>query len=112
GVASRRPRLRAPRSRDIMRPRHITTLRRESSMRTRKSNRDSGPTLELRPSAITHGDLLQIAGAGWPLDAIMLSIGHSERFPDRVLVGSIWERQLVPAADGTFLVELSTDTMQ
>src|SRR4030095_10004241 len=61
---------------------------------------------------ITHGDLLQIAGAGWPLDAIMLSIGHSDRFPARVLVGSIWERQLVPAADGTFLVELSTDTMQ
>lgn len=81
-------------------------------MRIRKDNRDSRPTLELRPGAVTHGDLLQIAGAGWPLDAIILSIGQSERFPDSVVVGSIWERRLVPAADGTFLIELSTETMQ
>jgi hypothetical protein len=81
-------------------------------MRPRKSNRDSGPTLELRPGAVTQGDLLQIAGGGWPVDAITLSMGQSEHFPDHVIVGSIWERRLVPAADGTFLVELSTETMQ
>lgn len=80
-------------------------------MYKRNDTSDSRPTLELRPSVLVHGDTLQIAGAGWPLDAIVITFGRQERAPDRVLAGSLYDGLLVPSGDGTFLVEYSTGTL-
>lgn len=78
-----------------------------------KRNDASGsrPTLELRPSVVVHGNTVQVAGAGWPLDAIVITFEKEERAPDRVLSGSLYDGLVVPSADGTFLVEYSTETL-
>ena len=81
-------------------------------MTTKRGGRRSRPSLELRPGSLVQGDLLQIAGAGWPLDAIVVTIGGKERKPDRIVAGSWWEASLVPGADGSFLIELATDALK
>jgi hypothetical protein len=81
-------------------------------MHEKSKSRGSRPSLELHPNVITHGDVLQIAGANWPLDAIAIIIGDVERKPDRIVAGSQWNALLVPAPDGTFLVELATDALK
>ena len=81
-------------------------------MTTKRRGRRSRPTLELRPGSLVQGDLLQIAGAGWPLDAIVVTIGTKERKPDRIVAGSWWDASLVPRPDGSFLIELATQGLK
>lgn len=75
----------------------------------RKGQVTEAVQLEVRPAEVQRGSVVQIAGSGWPPDAVRLLMNKEPVRIARVLRGTIWNGLVVPDVDGQWIAEVSTE---
>jgi hypothetical protein len=70
------------------------------------------PTLQILLTNSKQGEPITVAGANWPLDAIVIKFDTKIARPDRVLGGSLWKGDVVPDVKGSFVLVFATQALK
>lgn len=75
-------------------------------------SKNATPKILLSESRVQQGNVISLQGESWPLDAITIHINGIRNPSLKLITGNWWNGDIVPNAEGEFLVMLQTDNME